>query len=501
MKMKMMETKKKKPFKNPIFRFFSFISFAAFYQSQRSISKTNQLFADISSTYLDAPSSTSVTLAYAKSAKDTPIHHVFYFNSFGNPKRYQFMESWLSQDKVSLSIPYERLETYSGDVHSKCFNKNIGTTATKKQDDCVRRMSLTHTYHRFLWDKKDYYNVRSKNSGLTLMIHDDHVKINDIHELWTDVQKGLLRRNISQLDGWDVIGFNCPPQSTLEEDLPKRTKDSAMSTQYNNSILLWQGSGLTKLRSILLKESKWDFAHTNVDIDIDAFLSIPSNSIKMHCFGTNTIEDQAVKEERLNVAVYREEWVEDVPHISLEELKHINMHKKQNFSEQSTKIDRIYFLNMDDRPKRREGTEFMLQHQLKQHTSNIPYKRIPGKRGFTDQCGAGKSGNRCIGVSGIAITLVDMLDKENTTGLSLVLEDDFMMIGQAFQRIEESLKMLPSDWEYARFDCWEVERLGFNMVNEYVIDTSKVRKMQLKLAMEQPKFSDLLKFMLCTLLV
>ena len=50
MKMKMMETKKKKPFKNPIFRFFSFISLAAFYQSQRSISKTNQLFADISST-------------------------------------------------------------------------------------------------------------------------------------------------------------------------------------------------------------------------------------------------------------------------------------------------------------------------------------------------------------------------------------------------------------------------------------------------------------------
>jgi hypothetical protein len=200
----------------------------------------------------------------------------------------------------------------------------------------------------------------------------------------------------------------------------------------------------------------------NTDLDIDCLLR--AKGFKTYCVDTNSIQYQAV-EEPLNVAVTSSG---NYMKVSLEEIR--SMTSKRAAINDPIAIDRIYYINLEKNSLRRQGMEFMLEQQI------IPFKRIPAIIGVTDQCSeqSANNTNKCRGVSGLARTLVGMLNEENTTGLSLVLQDDLMLTDPDLQRLQESIKMVPDDWDLIRFDCWGTQWVSFNKINNYVIDTRQV---------------------------
>jgi hypothetical protein len=119
-------------------------------------------------------------------------------------------------------------------------------------------------------------------------------------------------------------------------------------------------------------------------------------------------------------------------------------------SRKHSEIDRIYFINLDHNPDRRAFMEGWLS---KQHA--IPFERIPGKVGdpSSDTCVKGKGDpKRCRGIAGIAKSDVSIIDSYNTTGLTLVFEDDHF--AENLTHLQESISVVPDDWDILRFDCW-----------------------------------------------
>jgi hypothetical protein len=105
-----------------------------------------------------------------------------------------------------------------------------------------------------------------------------------------------------------------------------------------------------------------------------------------------------------------------------------------------------------------------------------PYKRINARKGASDACVAGKNNSQtCIKVSGVSEMLVGIIENENTTGLSLVLKDDFILSDPHVARLEAALSWVPQDWDLIRFDCWDWEmgQVGLDRINRYVWDTSQ----------------------------
>jgi hypothetical protein len=133
-------------------------------------------------------------------------------------------------------------------------------------------------------------------------------------------------------------------------------------------------------------------------------------------------------------------------------------------------IDRIYYINLEKNLLRRQNMELWLQNH-----QPIPFKRINASVGFPDQCVPKKNTPAlCRGVSGLARSLVGIIDNENTTGLSLVLEDDYVVYDPNFLRLQEAIKMVPADWDLIRFDCWGTWQVRLRKINQYIFDTSKV---------------------------
>jgi hypothetical protein len=113
-----------------------------------------------------------------------------------------------------------------------------------------------------------------------------------------------------------------------------------------------------------------------------------------------------------------------------------------------SQIDRIYYINMDNRPLRRAIMEAWLSEQ------SIPYERVAAHKGQPeDTCVEGKTGRRCIGISGLARTYLHIIDNLNTTGLTLVLEDDFVI--RRRHTLLPSVNLVPQDWDILRWDCWQ----------------------------------------------
>jgi hypothetical protein len=110
-------------------------------------------------------------------------------------------------------------------------------------------------------------------------------------------------------------------------------------------------------------------------------------------------------------------------------------------------LDRIYYINMDDRPLRRAFMEAWLSEQ------SIPYERVTGQKGREDTCVEGKKGRRCIGISGLAQTYLHIINNLNTSGLTLVIEDDFVV--RRMRPMMASVNLLPPDWDLLRWDCWD----------------------------------------------
>ena len=136
-------------------------------------------------------------------------------------------------------------------------------------------------------------------------------------------------------------------------------------------------------------------------------------------------------------------------------------------------INRIYYINLDNNPGRRVFMEDWLQDQP------IPYERVRASVGGPDDsCVPAKSDPaRCRGLAGVARSNVHIIDNYNTSGYTLVLEDD--MIIKSFTRLEESLlQMVPSDWDIVRWDCNGHIPETFEYVNGEVVRTAHTTKTQ-----------------------
>ena len=112
-------------------------------------------------------------------------------------------------------------------------------------------------------------------------------------------------------------------------------------------------------------------------------------------------------------------------------------------------LQRIYYVNLDKNVQRRK----QMEDQLRQVQPSIPYSRFAAMRGTSNgtACIPGlQDPKRCMGVSGLSRTMVKLMDTQNVTGLTLVLEDDFLL-GTNLTRIQEALSMVPDDWDIVRF--------------------------------------------------
>jgi hypothetical protein len=161
-----------------------------------------------------------------------------------------------------------------------------------------------------------------------------------------------------------------------------------------------------------------------------------------------------------------------VPLANIQKEAAISMTK--NLTTQYGPIDRIYYSNLEKNWLRRQSMErWLLQQNSDDQQPLIPYKRINATVGEMGVCLPNKAA-KCRGLSGLARTLVGIIETENTTGLSLVLEDDYVVQDPNFSRLYEAIQMVPNDWDLIRFDCYDMEPVTFRTINRFVIDTSKI---------------------------
>jgi hypothetical protein len=132
----------------------------------------------------------------------------------------------------------------------------------------------------------------------------------------------------------------------------------------------------------------------------------------------------------------------------------------------ATKIDRIYYINLKKNKLRRNSTEGWLSKQ------DIPWQRVNASIGINGSCLEIKSTSpqRCIGLSGLSMTQIDIIDNYNTTGVTMVVEDDFKVL--YMDKIIEALRLVPPDWDILRFDCYGEVPLTFPWLNKYTFRTT-----------------------------
>lgn len=124
-------------------------------------------------------------------------------------------------------------------------------------------------------------------------------------------------------------------------------------------------------------------------------------------------------------------------------------------------VQRIYYINLLKNRERRQQMESWLSQQ------SIPYQRINATIGSErgEDCVAGKqSPKRCRGISGLCMTELDIIRNHNTSGLTLVFEDDFVVKQPLDKVVEQTLRLVPSDWDINRWDCWGRRPSSFDLL-------------------------------------
>jgi hypothetical protein len=117
-------------------------------------------------------------------------------------------------------------------------------------------------------------------------------------------------------------------------------------------------------------------------------------------------------------------------------------------------IDRIYYINIDNRTDKRD----FMESWLKPFSTNysIPYERISARTPQIDKpvCRGVTKHNkpRCRGGKALKYTNLRIMEQYNTTGYTLVLEDDYQITN--YEKLLNSMKNVPNDWDVVRFDCW-----------------------------------------------
>ena len=117
----------------------------------------------------------------------------------------------------------------------------------------------------------------------------------------------------------------------------------------------------------------------------------------------------------------------------------------------SMEVQRIYYINLAKNAGRREQMEAWLGNQ------SIPFQRVNATIGVDDPeaCVEGKQAvARCRGLSGVAMSNLDIIRNHNTSGLTLIFEDDFIVRKPLNSLVQKTLALVPADWDIIRWDCW-----------------------------------------------
>ena len=128
-------------------------------------------------------------------------------------------------------------------------------------------------------------------------------------------------------------------------------------------------------------------------------------------------------------------------------------------------LDHIYYINVDSRTDKRDFMESWLKPFSIQYS--IPYQRISAMTS-DDSCNLILNNEiakqRCLGVKGLRNSNLYIMDNCNTTGYTLVVEDDYQILN--YTRLVNGVKKVPQDWDVLRFDCWTGPD-GINPIHEF----------------------------------
>ena len=131
-----------------------------------------------------------------------------------------------------------------------------------------------------------------------------------------------------------------------------------------------------------------------------------------------------------------------------------------------TRIDRVYYMNLDERQNRAEFMEWWLSRQ------DTPYARISAVQGATTGCVPRLSRpEHCRGVIGVRMSNLYMMDYVDTTGITMVLEDDVKV---NMSGVLDAVRAVPHDWDIIRLDCWGSVPWTFPYVTPSIFKTEPV---------------------------
>ena len=135
---------------------------------------------------------------------------------------------------------------------------------------------------------------------------------------------------------------------------------------------------------------------------------------------------------------------------------------------ESVSIDRLYYINLPHHQKRRQFMESWLGN-ASINNLQIPYQRVEALRGHPNStCVPSKSHpDRCRGIAGLLRTELHIFDTLNTTGHTLVVEDDHVVSNMS--ALMESIQQVPDDWQMIRWNCWHAWKIQkYTRVNDFV---------------------------------
>ncbi|KAL7575272.1 hypothetical protein ACA910_001797 [Epithemia clementina (nom. ined.)] len=133
-------------------------------------------------------------------------------------------------------------------------------------------------------------------------------------------------------------------------------------------------------------------------------------------------------------------------------------------------IQRIYYINLDKNIKRKK----FMERNLRKVQPKVPILRFPAVTGTRNHkaCASGtaktatttttlvqhsqddnssySSSRWCQGLSGLSRSFIKLMDTQNMTGISIVLEDDFALAPN-LTFIQQAIWQVPGDWDIIRF--------------------------------------------------
>jgi len=118
-------------------------------------------------------------------------------------------------------------------------------------------------------------------------------------------------------------------------------------------------------------------------------------------------------------------------------------------------LDHVHYINLAESKDRRSWMEKWLR------ASKIPYERVKASKGPLmespdKRCLPAKSApKRCRGIIGLRDSNFYIMDHLNTSGSTLVLEDDHWV---NLTLIPLLVAKVPADWDIIRFDCWGAKK-------------------------------------------